>query len=259
MAISSFLFWPLPLLHGRKPYTLVALALALALQFPQAIIVSARRNPADWQFRFGLLFSRAVMGLILGFAHINFKTTLLDLFGASLQSHKPHGEVVLTDDVRRHGGGMGLWLGLWSWCFIGSIALGFFLGATIINGLPVAWGYYIGVILIAAALLLNVVAPETRRSPHRRTMAEVELPNMSISRRVVRGEITLHVKGDGPKWWWEEVFAGIYLSFRMIWQVGFSIMALYLAWIYAEVVLVIVVSIRFCILRNALTYVTAAW
>jgi len=84
-------------------------------------------------------------------------------------------------------------------------------------------------------------------------MAEVELPNMSISRRVVRGEITLHVKGDGPKWWWEEVFAGIYLSFRMIWQVGFSIMALYLAWVYAEVVLVIVVrSDSYPLLRNVL-------
>lgn len=93
MAISTFLFWPLPLLHGRKPYTLVALGLALPLQIPQAVIVQQqRRTTTDYKgFIAGLLVSRALLGLALGFAHINFKSTLLDLYGSSLQSEFPHG------------------------------------------------------------------------------------------------------------------------------------------------------------------------
>lgn len=242
MAITVFLFWPLPLLHGRKPYTLVAFAIALPLQIPQAVVIDQQRGTAYSRYMFGLLFSRALSGLALGFAHINFKATLLDLYGASLQSDFPHGEMVVVDDVRRHGGGMGLWLGIWSWCFIGSIALGFLIGADIISGLNVSWGFYISVILIAATLFLNLLTPETRRAPHRRTMQEVELPDDSISRRVARGEIKLHVYGEGPKWWWEEVWAGVYLSFKMLSQTGFLVMALYLAWIYAQIVLIIVVS-----------------
>lgn len=243
MAITTFLFWPLPLLHGRKPYTLVALGIALPLQIPQAIIVQDRRGPVSSYSGYltGLLLCRGLLGLALGFAHMNFKATLLDLFGASLQSEFPHGEVVITDDVRRHGGGMGYWLGIWSFCFLGSLALGFLIGADVISALNQAWGFYIGVILIALALFINVLTPETRRSPHRRTMQEVELPNDSVSRRVARGEIKMHVSGDGPKWWWEEVLAGVYLSLRMLLQSGFLLMALYMAWIYAQIVLIIVV------------------
>lgn len=259
MAISTFLFWPLPLLHGRKPYTLVALGITLPLQFPQAVMVMERRFGDNSKYMTGLLLSRGLSGLALGFAHINFRSTLLDLFGASLQSTHPHGEIVVVDDVRRHGGGMGLWLGTWSFCSIGSIALGFLIGAEIVSGLNVAWGFYITVILIACTLFLNVLAPETRRSAHRRTMAEVELPNMSISRRVARGEIKMHVSGDGPKWWWEEVFAGVYLTAKMLDQPGFGLMALYLGWVYGEIVLVIVVSlfIRCCISRT--NSVAASW
>lgn len=241
MAITTFLFWPLPLLHGRKPYTLVALGVALPLQFPQAVMVMNRRFGNNGKYMAGLLISRALSGIALGVAHINFRSTLLDLFGASLQSTHPHGEIVVVDDVRRHGGGMGLWLGIWSLCSIGSIALGFLIGALIVSGLNVAWGFYVTVILIACVLFLNVIAPETRRAAHRRTMSEIEMPNMSITRRVARGEIKMHVSGDGPRWWWEEVFAGIQLSLKMLDQPGFGVMALYLGWVYGEIVLVIVV------------------
>lgn len=241
MAITTFFFWPLPLLHGRKPYTLGALAVALPLQFPQAVIVMEQHGGSYPAYQFGLLFSRAVSGLALGFAFINVKTTLLDLFGASLQSEAPHGELVILDDVRRHGGGMGLWIGIWSWCFIGSLAVGFTIGAGIINSLSPQWGFWIGVVLMAVVLVLSLLTPETRRSPHRRILQEVELPNMSFSRRVARGEIRMHVKGDGPKWWWQEVTSGIQLSIRMMLQPGFAVMAIYVAWIYAEIVLIIVV------------------
>ncbi|KAI9725621.1 MAG: hypothetical protein M1828_002906 [Chrysothrix sp. TS-e1954] len=240
MAITTFFFWPLPLLHGRKPYLLTALAVALPLQFPQAIIVAVRRDPGVVGWRVGLLVSRAICGLALGFAHINFMTTLLDLFGASLQSTHPHGEIVVLDDIRRHGGGMGLWLGSWSFAWISSLSVGFFIGAEIVSGLNVTWGFYISFILIALTLFLDVITPETRRAPHRRTMLKVETPNAGVSRRVARGEIRMHVQGDGPKWWYEECFAGVYPAMKMLDQPGFGLIALYLGWIYGQVVLIIV-------------------
>ena len=45
LAIPSFFLWPLPLLHGRKPYILSSLVLAMPLLFPQAIAVSDLRSP----------------------------------------------------------------------------------------------------------------------------------------------------------------------------------------------------------------------
>lgn len=242
MGLTSFLFWPLPLLYGRKPFTISAMTITLALQFPQAIMIWATRSPYDNRYRTGLLVARAVQGLMLGFIHINLKPTLLDLFGSSLMSARPHGELVVVDDVRRHGGGMGLWIGAWSFSFIGSLSLGFLIGADVISGLNVAWGYYIGIIFLATMLLLNLVTPETRRSPHRRSMHEVKLTNMNTERRVGRGEVKMHVFGEGPKWWWQESYAGVYLSIRMMCQWGFLMLAVYLAWVYAQIVLVIVVS-----------------
>lgn len=51
LAIPSFLFWPLPLLHGRKPYILSSLVIAMPLLFPQAISVSQLRSPYISQWR----------------------------------------------------------------------------------------------------------------------------------------------------------------------------------------------------------------
>ncbi|KAF2090914.1 hypothetical protein K490DRAFT_62246 [Saccharata proteae CBS 121410] len=239
LAISTFLFWPLPLLHGRKPYVLGALVLLLPLQFPQALVSDQQRVPTV-AIRVGLLLPRAISGLVLGFANVNFLTTLLDLFGASLQSDMPHQELVVVNDVRRHGGGMGLWLGIWTWSFIASLAIGFLTGAGIINDLNPAWGFYIVVIMIAFVLLLNVIAPETRRSRHRHSVLDVVDANENVYQRVARGEIKLHISTEGPVWWWEEVIAGITLSGRMVTSRGFALMSTYLAWIYAEVVLIIV-------------------
>ncbi|KAK8239240.1 hypothetical protein HDK77DRAFT_378302 [Phyllosticta capitalensis] len=240
LAITTSLFWPLPLLHGRKPYTLGALAILLPLQFPQALAIGRLRGP-DRLYRIGLLLPRAFTGLVLGFANINVFTTLLDLFGASLQSAYPHQELVFVHDVRRHGGGMGLWLGIWSWCFMASIAVGFLIGAVIIGELNPAWGFYIVIIVIASVMMLNVLAPETRRARFRRSTIEVVDPKSDfIYRQVVQGEIKLHISAEGPRWWGDEVIAGVRLSFRMIYQLGFSVLALYISWIYAQFVLLII-------------------
>ena len=242
LAITTALFYPLPLLHGRKPYTLAALAILLPLQFPQALAINSQRSPNVATYRIGLLLPRIFAGFVMGFANINFITTLMDLFGASLQSGNPHQEVVNVNDVRRHGGGMGVWLGIWTWCTIGSIGTGFLIGAGIISGLDVSWGFWITIIINAAVLVLNILTPEVRRSAYRRSMAEVRNGG-EVSRRVARGEIKMHLESTGPIWWWEEVIAGHVLAIRMLFQPGFAILSLYLGWIYGQVVLVIVVSL----------------
>ena len=239
LAIPTTFLYPLPLLHGRKPYTLAALTILLPLQFPPAVIVSQQRSPDIRMYRVGLLLSRALAGIAMGFANINFFGTLLDLFGSSLMSDNPHQETVIEYDPRRHGGGMGLWLGIWTWCFLGSLGLGFFVGAIIVSGLNVAWGFWIIIVLTVIVLMLNVVAPEVRRSAYRKSMAEVRNGN-EVSRRVARGEIMMHLYSTGPLHWWEEVAAGIHLNGRMLKQPGFFIMAVYVGWMYAQVVLVII-------------------
>ena len=241
LAISTGLFWPLPILHGRKPYTLAALAILLPLQFPQGLSVNGARSPYVATYRVGLLLSRAISGFVMGFANVNFKTTLLDLFGASLQSSNPHQETVSSNDVRRHGGGMGVWLGIWTWCSIGSIGLGFLIGALIISGLDVEWGFWITVILTACTLILNVLVPEVRRSAYRRSMAEVQNGRI-VSRRIAKGEIKMHIDSTGPMWWGEEVAAGYRLCLRMLKQPAFLVLSLYVAWIYGQIVMLIVVS-----------------
>lgn len=240
LAITTSIFWPLPLLYGRKPFTLAALAILVPLQFPQAVAVSGFRTPYTPTYRVALLLSRALAGLVMGFANINFIATLLDLFGASLQSVNPHQEIVNVNDVRRHGGGMGIWLGVWTWCFIGSIGVGFFIGAVIISGLAVDWGFWITIIVTAFVLVLNVLVPEVRRSPYRRSVAEVRTPT-ELSRRVARGEVKMHLYSTGPKWWIEEVIAGSVLCVRMLKQPGFLVLSTYVGWIYGQIVMVIVV------------------
>ncbi|WPH04835.1 Hypothetical protein R9X50_00773200 [Acrodontium crateriforme] len=234
LGLTTMIFWPLPLLHGRKPYTLMAFALMLPLQFPQALAVSAFRDPNNPLYRCGLLIPRILTGLAMGFANINQLPTLFDLFGVSLMSAVPHQEIVTYDDVRRQGGGVGMWLGIWSWCFIGSLSIGFCIGACIISSLDPSWGFHIVVILLALFLLVNVIAPETRRAPYRRSIAHFLDNDEKLQRRVARGEVKLHVYNDGPKWWFEEVWAGMVLTKRMLFQPGCFVLMVYLAWIYCQ-------------------------
>ncbi|KAI1428638.1 hypothetical protein F5Y12DRAFT_676675 [Xylaria sp. FL1777] len=239
MALPNFFLWPLPLLHGRKPYIVGGLCIAMPLLFPQAIAISTQRSPTTPVWRVALLLSRALMGFALGFAKMNFHSMLTDLFGASLMSNVPHQEVVDEYDVRRHGGGLGVWLGIWTWCFIGSISVGFVVGAVVIQHLQPSWGLYISIIIIAAVLLLNVLCPEVRRSAWRRSVAEVRMGE-TVSRRLARGEVMMHRVQTGPRWWGQEIYHGVALSLEMLRQPGFTIMAVYSAWIYAQIILIIV-------------------
>jgi MFS family permease len=199
LALSSFVFWPLSLLHGRRPYILVAFAITLPLQFPQAIMVMTFRSPDSDVYRRVLLFCRFFTGFFLGLANINFFTVLLDLFGASLQSAFPHQELVVGEDPRRDGGGMGIWLGIWTWCWIGSIAIGFGCGASIIYNLNPEWGFYIVAILIAVLLFINIITPETRRSHYRRSSKKILDEKTHLKKLIGRGEVKLHMSSDSPK------------------------------------------------------------
>ncbi|KAG0126629.1 hypothetical protein HOY82DRAFT_569544 [Tuber indicum] len=38
VGLCGLVFWPLPLLHGTKPYSIVSLALMVPLQLPQAFL-----------------------------------------------------------------------------------------------------------------------------------------------------------------------------------------------------------------------------
>ncbi|MCJ1325279.1 hypothetical protein MMC10_001941 [Thelotrema lepadinum] len=240
LAIPTFFLYSLPILHGRRPYTLAALAIMLPLQFPPAIIVMVARSGPDAGAITGLLLTRFLSGLAMSFASLNSLSTLLDLFGSSLMSGNPHQEVVIQHDPRRHGGGMGVWLGIWTWSFMGSLAIGFLIGACIVSGNNVAWGFWAMVILSAVVLFFNIVTPETRKAPFRRSMAEVQMPNNEVSRRVGRGEMKMHLYSTGPRHWWEEVSASLVLNLKMLKQPGFLILALYQGWMYGQFVIVII-------------------
>lgn len=243
LAVPTLILWPLPLLHGRKPYTIIGLCLTLCLQIPQGIATSSARSPFVNTYRVLLLLSRAVSGFALGLVDINVQATLLDLFGASLRSQTTVTDQVNPYDTRQHGGGMGLWLGTWSWCTIGPISFGFLIGTLIINGSSVSWGFWTSLVLLMFVLVLNVIAPEPRRSAFRRTLAEIAGEEGEFS-RVARGEIKMHIKSRGPYWWGEEVKAGLQMSWLMMQQPGFLVLSVYAAWVYAQFTMILMVSLN---------------
>ncbi|GIZ42769.1 hypothetical protein CKM354_000602600 [Cercospora kikuchii] len=180
LGISTLIAWPLPLLHGRRPYILVAFGIMLPLQIPQAMVV-------------------------------------------------------------QQGGGIGAWLGLWTFCFGSSLSIGFFAGACIISKLNPSWGFWISIMLLSFFLLVNMIAPETRKAEHRRSLFQFfeDKEARRVKHRIARGEVKLHISNDGPKYWFEEVWAGIILTKRMVFQPGFFVLMLYLGWIQAQLTLVI--------------------
>lgn len=196
LAISSLIFWPLPLLHGRKPYTITAGLLALVLQVPQGLAVAGYRDPDVPAWKCLLLISRAISGFVLGLSDMNHKAMLLDCFGASLRSQGD--DPLDIYDVRKHGGGIGMWLGFVSWSTVGPISIGFMVGASIVgNEASVSWGFWVSLCILLVVLLLNIVTPEVRRSAFRRTLAEMAGEGGGFS-RVTRGEIKMHLTATGP-------------------------------------------------------------
>lgn len=93
-------------------------------------------------------------------------------------------------------------------------------------------------------LVLNVLTPETRRHSHKRSFKDFLQADEKVRHKLAMGEIKLHISGEGPKNGFQEVWAGVTLSKRMFFQRGFSVLSLYLGWIYGLNILLIVVSCR---------------
>ncbi|KAJ2894353.1 hypothetical protein MKZ38_007708 [Zalerion maritima] len=273
MAIPTAFFWPLPMLHGRKPYMIGGLAIATPLLFPQAIAVQEHDIPWETKWRVLLLLGRGLMGIALGFVSMNSFMILTDVYGCSLVRKPkkdkeddpvdpPDGEynpgpsqAGNTDnpntppssddhgDPKLHGGGMDIWLGIWTFSFAGSISMGFATGAIIIDNFPPAVGMYVSICLISAIIFLVVICPEPRQTRISATFvssardSEVRHRNKTYG----RGQVKMHREGVPPRNAGEEMLAGILLMKDLLLMPGFAVMALYYSWVYGQVVLIIVI------------------
>lgn len=235
MALTTFFCWPLPMLHGRKPYVVGGLAFSLVLLFAQATAVSSERLENITGWRIALLVTRGVMGACLACVAVNSYSTLTDLFGASVS---PARRSLSADDndQRRRGGGLGIWLGIYTWCWISSTSLGFGIGGAIAEYRPPTWGFYLSILILLVTLILNVALPDTRGSLHRKVVSEMRA-RASASTEPQIGEVMLHRVNRSPIWWGQEVYHGVLLSLEMLRQPGFLVLAVYTGWVYAQVVL----------------------
>ena len=235
MALTSFFCWPLPLLHGRKPYVIGGLAISLVLLFAQATAVSSERLANITEWRIAFLVTRGVMGAYLACVGLNFYFTLTDLFGASVSP--THGSLSAHDDDQRHrGGGLGIWLGIYTWCWIASIPLGFGIGEAIAEYHSPTWGFYLSILILLITLILNVCLPDTRDTLHRKVVSEMRA-RAAASTEPQIGEVMLHRVNKSPRWWGQEVYHGFVLSLKMLHQPGFLVLTVYAGCVYGQVVL----------------------
>lgn len=264
LAIPTSMLWPLSLLHGRKPYLLVSIALLLPLQLPQALSLPPYTNAAHGNggsmqpYIVCLLFFRTLSGIILGLAFMNTLSTLIDLFGPDTGACC-RGGVVFSSQVPMEGqnqfssipGGesgvrIGIWLGIYIWLFASFQGIGFVFGKITIAKTTPAWGFWIITIIGGILLIFIVLGPEVRppwskkKLPQRRAN---RVPQARIAREIVeRGEIKMVVFGSSPRWWWEEVWAGLILSWTMMKQIGFFVISLYVGWVFGYLIMVVRVS-----------------
>lgn len=235
MALSTVLFWPLPSLHGRKPYILGGLAMALVLLIPQSLeMASEHPYGIEWR-KEALLVTRGVMGACLGIAGMNFYSTLLELFGTSITtSYQPR--AAKDGDTRRPGDGMGVWLGFYSWSWISSLSLGFANGEVIANYCPPVWRLFASIGLLFLTLVLNVLVPDSRSTPYRRAATEGRARPAGLTEPLV-GEAMPRRVWKGLSLGAREVYNGALVSLEMLRQPRFLVLTLYTGWVYALVVL----------------------
>lgn len=136
VAFSGLLFWPLPLLHGSKPYMLVSLALMAPLQLPQALplpphtTLGQRAGGYVLPFVVCLLVFRSISGTTTGSTGLTSFAMILDMFGPDTGTCR-RGGIVFNNGApiegvdQYHlvpggeaGAGVGMWLGVWAWFFV---------------------------------------------------------------------------------------------------------------------------------------------
>ena len=107
---------------------------------------------------------------------------------------------------------------------------------------------------MAVVMVMVVATPETRRSAFRQSITTVRYGERLARRASKLGThsaanaATATGRQDdqavsntkGPKWWGQEVWHGVGLSIDMLRQPGFAIVAVYVGWIYAQIVLIII-------------------
>jgi hypothetical protein len=258
LAFPVFFLWPLPLLHGRKPYILMAVALLLPLQLPQALSMPPyTTEPELWArsmrpYVICVIFFRVVAGLALGLAVMNTLSLIVDLFGPDSGACCRGGVVYNTTvPLERHNqfllvpGGeagvrIGMWLGVYVWLLTSISGVGFLVGkVTTVSSTP-AWGFWIVAIFAGIVLCLVILSPEVR-PPWKKTKlttrnGQKERPQNSDC-SVERGELKLVMLGSSPYWWWEEVHAGLVLNFGMLKQPGLLLLAIYAGWVFGHLVM----------------------
>lgn len=269
LAIPTIFLWPLPLLHGRKPYLLLSVSLLLPLQLPQALSLPPYTTDSEvWErsmqpYAACLLFFRSISGLIMGLAFMNAFATILDLFGPDTGACCRGGVVFnniipLEGQNQYHGvpGGesgvrAGVWIGIFTWMFVASPGLGYLFGKIAIEAASPAWGFWTVAILASFLLMLVLIAPEVRPAWKSIEMCRGEasrrgnapaIVGISGSEIAERGEIRRVMFGSSPRWWWEEVWAACQLSWKMMQQYGFLLLALYFGWVFGHLTLVMMVS-----------------
>jgi hypothetical protein len=253
LAIPTIFLWPLPLLHGRKPYLLTSISLLLPLQLPQALSLPPyTADSFSWarsmySYTVCFLVFRSFSGVILGMAFMNAMATLVDLFGP-VTGACCRGGVVYENDINggrldqfpiipggEAGIRMGNWVWAFAWLFSASPGIGFLIGKLTVSHDVPAWGFWTIDILAGVLLVMIIMAPEVR--PPWKKMGQSRR-----GERTERGEIKLVVSGSSPRWWWEEVWAGLKVTGKLLRQTGLLVVALYFGWIFGHLVVVMKVS-----------------
>ncbi|RPA94297.1 hypothetical protein L873DRAFT_1814648 [Choiromyces venosus 120613-1] len=260
VALSGLVFWPLPLLHGKKPYLLVSLAFVIPLQLPQALslpphtTLGKRAGESMVPYVICLLVFRSVSGVVMGFTGLTSFATILDMFGPDTGACCRGGIIfnncVPTEGVDQFhlvpggeaGARVGVWLGVWAWFFVAFPGIGFFVGGIIAEKLGPAWGFWLATIVDAVLFLAAAAIPEVR--PPWQRLVGGERRSGWVRRRVERGELALVIFGKPPEWWWKEVWAGLKMTGRMCGQAGFLVLAVYTAWLVGQVTIIMRLLVR---------------
>ena len=151
-------------------------------------------------------------------------------------------ELKMGDERRRlsRGGGLGVWLGLWSSVMVGASSVGYCFGVLVQQSLHVSWTFWIVAILGSLIVVMLVLTPETRprRNGGLAKPLRSDHESLSFPSKEVRGELNWIVFRKIPAWWWQEIWAGWVLMWRMCSQVGFVLLLLFAGWVFGTVTMV---------------------
>lgn len=103
-----------------------------------------------WQYSWFFCWRRKLQS-----ARSKLLSILTNLFGAWVT---PTHWSLSTDywDQRHGGGGLGVWLGIFTGCWISSVPLGFGIGGAIAEYRPPTWSLYLRILILLVTLILGL-------------------------------------------------------------------------------------------------------